>query len=123
MQLSRMQENIMIDKKIYKKDINRIESQEIDLIFNPISNCVQTRQEYKKSLNLINSKCAICDCDIELDKTRDDIENFVCEKCQKIHNSKNKIVDERILIARNRLYKSIKENLYKELEENVSIKS
>ena len=54
------------------------------------------------------------------DKKRNDVENFVCNRCKEYHNNKNEIIDHRILDSRTKMYKTIEDRLYEELEDNLT---
>ena len=103
----------------FKKDLNNIEEYYLNLIYNPLLDEVQERWEYEKTASMIEWKCAICDCDILVDKERDDVENFVCENCREVHNKTNETIDVRVLKSRNKLYKYLENRLYEELEDTL----
>lgn len=99
--------------------LNNIDNYYLNLIYNPLLKEVQERYIYEKTSSLINWNCAICGCDILLDKNRNDVENFVCESCRDVYNNENINVDGRILLSRNKMYKYIEDKLYEELEDNL----
>ena len=103
----------------YISDLQNIENQYLNLIYNPMFDIVMTRDEYDKVKDLIEWTCAICHKEILINKRRYDVENFVCDKCVKEHNNKNRSIDIRILNSRTKLYKEIEDRLYKELEDNL----
>lgn len=100
----------------FLNDIDNIENQYLNLIYDPVFDHVVERWVYEKTSGLMAWKCAICGDDILLDKNRIDVENFVCEKCGKKYNNGNYLVDPRILMSRTKLFKEIEDNLYDELE-------
>lgn len=108
-----------LELKQFKKHLDNIENQYLNLIYNKLTNEVQERFEYEKSYSLIPWNCAICGCDIFIDRNRDDVENFVCNECVSIHNNNNEIVDMRIFRSRNKLYKFIENKFYDELEDSL----
>lgn len=101
----------------FSRDFDNIESQYLNLIYDPNFNRVVERWVYEKTANLIEWKCAICEASIFVDRNKNDVENFVCEKCREKHNNKSPIVDRRILDSRTRLFKHIEDKLYEELED------
>jgi len=101
----------------FSKDFDNIESQYLNLIYDPNFDRVVERWVYEKTAGLIEWKCAICSDPILVDKSKSDVENFVCEKCKEKHNNKSSVVDRRILDSRNRLCKHIENKLYEELED------
>lgn len=101
------------------KDIGFVENRNLDLIYDEKFDEVCTYDEYKKHLGMISGKCAICGKDILIDTNRDDVENFVCDECKKLHNNKNIIIDMRILKARTDMYKRMIDDIYNRLEEEL----
>ena len=75
----------------YQKQLDYIENQYLNLIYNRLLDVIQERWEYEKTINLIEWKCAICGEKILADKKRNDVENFVCNRCKEYHNNKNEI--------------------------------
>lgn len=103
-------------QKFKKTIIQRIENQELDLVLDPLFNCICDRVTYEKNRNLMEWECAICGAKIIVSKIRNDIENFVCVNCREAHNNKNTVVDRRILDSRTRMFKLMEDNIYNELE-------
>ena len=101
----------------FKKELERIESQTLDLIYDPLFDCICTHSEWLARQNIIPWKCAICGDEILLDKNRNDVENFVCDRCKIAHNNKNQVIDKRIVESRTRMFKYLEEQLYDELED------
>ena len=104
----------------YQKQLDYIENQYLNLIYNRLLDVIQERWEYEKTINLIEWKRAICGEKILADKKRNDVENFVCNRCKEYHNNKNEIIDHRILDSRTKMYKTIEDRLYEELEDNLT---
>ena len=107
----------------FYKHLTYIENQYLNLIYNDILDEIQERWIYEKTINLIEWKCAICGCDIYIDRNKDDVENFVCDYCKEIYNNDNESIDYRILKSRNSLYKFIENSLYDELESKLKGRS
>ena len=103
----------------FKKDLENIENQYLNLIYNDLIDEVQERYEYEKMLPMMHWTCAICGCDILIDKYKNDVENFVCKKCSELYNNKNDIIDLRILKSTNRMYKFLEDKIYEELEDKL----
>lgn len=103
----------------FYKDLDNIENQYLNLIYDPIFDRVVERWIYEKTSGLMEWKCAICGCDILVDKNKNDVENFVCDGCKKIHNNTNEIIDRRIVDSRTKMYEWIKDRIYDELEDNL----
>ena len=104
----------------YQKQLDYIENQYLNLIYNRLLDVIQERRKYEKTINLIEWKCAICGEKILKKKKRNDVENFVCNRCKEYHNNKNEIIDHRILDSRTKMYKTIEDRLYEELEDNLT---
>ena len=104
----------------FSKDFDNIESQWLNLIYDPNFNKVVERWVYEKTAGLMEWKCAICGEPILSDKNRTDVENFVCERCRETYNNKSPIVDRKILNSRTRMFKYIEDKLYEELEDNLN---
>lgn len=109
-----------LDLTLFKKDLENIEIQYLNLIYDPIFDRVCERWLYEKTINLMEWKCAICGDTILVDKKRDDVENFICDRCKEIYNNKNEFIDIRILKSRTKLYKYLEDRLYEELEDNLN---
>ena len=103
----------------FAKDFDNVESQYLNLIYDPVHNRVVEKWVYEKTINLRDWTCAICGSPILVDKNRNDVENFVCEKCREKYNNKSPIVDIRILTSRTRMFKYIENKLYEELEDKL----
>lgn len=103
-------------QKFKKTIIQRIENQELDLVLDPLFNCICDRVAYEKNRNLMEWECAICGKRIIVSKIRNDVENFVCANCRELYNNDSPMVDKRILDSRTMMYKTIENKLYDELE-------
>ena len=98
---------------------DNIENQYLNLIYDPMFDHVVERWVYDKTSGLMEWKCAICGDKILVDKSKSEVENFVCEKCRKYHNSGNPLIDRRILDSRTKMFKYIESQLYEELEDKL----
>jgi len=104
----------------FSRDFDNIESQYLNLIYDPNFDRVVERWVYEKTAGMMEWKCAICGEPILSDRNRTDVENFVCERCRETYNSKNSLVDRRIMDSRTRMFKYIENKLYEELEDNLN---
>ena len=105
--------------QVFFKYFDNIESQYLNLIYDPNFDRVMERWEYEKFSGLVEWRCAICGEQIFVDKSKYDVENFVCPRCREKHNSKSPVVDRRIMDSRTRLFKYIEDRLYQELEDKL----
>lgn len=101
----------------FKNDIENIETQYLNLIYDPNFDHVVDRRTYDKTKNLMKWRCAICGAELLVDKNREDVENFVCEKCKETYNNKNMLIDKRIMDSRTKMFKYIENKLYESLED------
>ena len=101
----------------FSKDFDNVESQYLNLVYDPNFDRVVERWVYEKTTGLMEWTCAICSRPILVDKNRTDVENFVCEGCRDKYNNKSPVVDRRILNSRTRMFKYIEDKLYEELED------
>lgn len=106
----------------YIKDIDNIENQYLNLIYDSNFDRVVEKWLYERTAGLMPWKCAICGNEILVDKKREDVENFVCDKCKEHYNNKNLMVDRRILDSRTRMFKWVEEKLYEELEDSLKVR-
>jgi Zn ribbon nucleic-acid-binding protein len=86
--------------------------------WNPYTDHFSTLRELELDAGLIDWNCAICKTEIKcrIDSPKK-VENFVCIKCGESHNSKNKVVDKRIIDSSTNLTKHVKTLLTKEQKE------
>lgn len=103
----------------FENDLNNKENYYLNLIYNSLIDEVQEKWVYEKTSSLMEWNCAICGTNILIDKLRNDVENFVCDKCVEKYNNTNDIVDNRILKSRNRMYKYLEDKLYEILEDKL----
>ena len=104
----------------FKRDIENFESSYLNLIYNPLFDIIQTREEYDRTREMMRWTCAICNSPIFINKRKYDVDNFVCDKCNETYNNKNKMIDRRILDSRTKLYKYLEDSLYQQLEDNLT---
>jgi hypothetical protein len=104
----------------FSKDFDNIESQYLNLIYDPNFDKVVERCVYEKTAGLIEWTCAICGAPILSDKNKTDVENFVCEKCKERYNNKSPLVDRRIMDSRTRMFRYIEDKLYERLEDSLN---
>jgi len=103
----------------FSKDMDNIENQYLNLIYDPNFDHVVERWVYEKTVGLMEWECAICGDSILTDKNRSDVENFVCERCKEHYNNSSPVVDRRILNSRTKLFQYLENRLYEELEDNL----
>lgn len=103
----------------FSKDFDNVESQYLNLIYDPNFDRVVERWVYEKTAGLMEWTCAICSAPILSDRNRTDVENFVCERCKEKYNNKSPVIDRRILNSRTRMFKFIEDKLYEELEDSL----
>ena len=104
----------------YSRYFDNIESQYLNLIYDPIFDRVVERWLYEKTAGMMEWKCAICGEPILLDRNRTDVDNFVCDRCRETYNNKNLLVDRRIMDSRTKFFKYIEDRLYDELEDKLN---
>lgn len=103
----------------FSRYFDNIESQYLNLVYDPIFDRVVERWVYEKTAGMMEWKCAICGEPILVDRNRSDVENFVCIRCKEKYNNKSPMVDRRIMESRTRLFKYIEDKLYEELEDSL----
>lgn len=103
----------------FRNDIENIEMQYLNLIYDPNFDHIVDRRTYDKTRGLMKWRCAICGTEILTDKNREDAENFVCEKCRELYNNGSPLIDRRIMDSRTRMFKYIESKLYEELEDSL----
>lgn len=104
----------------FSDDFDNIESQYLNLIYDPNFDRVVERWIYEKTVGMMEWKCAICGEPILSDRNRTDVENFVCPRCQEKYNNKSPLVDRRIMDSRTRMFKYLENKLYEELEDSLN---
>ena len=60
----------ILDLNQFKDDLNNIENQYLDLIYDPFFKCVCERCVYEKHIGCMEWKCAICGNDIIIDREK-----------------------------------------------------
>ena len=80
------------DMNGHEKNVNKV-------IWNPFRETFTTLKEIEKDADLIAWNCGICKASIKSRMDSKKVENFVCSKCSKAHNSHNRSVDNRIIIT------------------------
>jgi hypothetical protein len=103
----------IIDMKDFEKTVNKP-------LWNPFKETFTTLKELELDSNIIDWTCGICSADIKSRMDSKKVENFVCEKCQKSHNSTNKFVDTRIIESSVKFNKHCKRLLKKEQNEFIN---
>lgn len=104
----------------YRRDIDNIENRYLNLIYNPYFDVVCTRDEFDRTRDYMEWRCAICGKQILINWRRYDVENFVCDSCKEVHNNKNQSIDARILDSRTKMFKMITDRMYQELEDSIT---
>ncbi len=104
----------------FSRCFDNVESQYLNLIYDPNFDRVVERWVYDKTAGLMEWTCAICGEPILADRNRTDVENFVCEKCKEKYNNKNPLVDRRIMDSRTRMFRYIEDKLYERLEDSLN---
>ena len=112
----------ILELQYFKDDLKNIENQYMDLIYDPFFRCVCERNVYDKHIGCMEWKCAICGCDIIIDRRKNDPENFVCCFCKETYNNKNPNIDIRILKSRNKMYNELVNRIYDEFEDSLFYK-
>ena len=103
----------------FSRYFDDIESQYLNLVYDPIFDRVVERWLYEKTAGMMEWKCAICGESILVDRGRNDAENIVCARCREKYNNKSPLIDRRILESRNKMFKYIEDKLYEELEDSL----
>lgn len=101
----------------FRNDVENIETQYLNLIYDPNFDHVVDRRTYDRTRYLMKWKCAICGTEILTDRNREDAENFVCDKCKELYNNKSPLIDRRIMDSRTRMFKYLEDKLYEELDD------
>ena len=96
------------------EDINDHEKSLRKIFWNPFRNNFGTLKDIENDSNSIDWSCAICNTHIRSMMFFKKAENFICNKCKEVHNSKNKVIDSRIIESSNAFVKHCKKLLKKE---------
>ena len=107
----------IIFKIIDMKDLEKTASKPI---WNPFKETFTTLKELELDSNIVDWTCGICSINIKSRMDSKKVENFVCEKCKKSHNSTNKVVDSRIIDSSVKFNKHCKKLLKREQSEFLS---
>ena len=107
----------IIFKIIDMKDLEKAANKPI---WNPFKETFTTLKELELDSNIVDWTCGICSINIKSRMDSKKVENFVCEKCQKSHNSTNKVVDSRIIDSSVKFNKHCKKLLKREQSEFLS---
>lgn len=97
----KIEDNINIVKSRYKT------------YWNPYIEDFTTMKQLIKDSDLVDWNCAICNDDIKSRMGEKRVENYVCSDCSVSHNSKNELVDKRIITASVEFTKHCKKYLIK----------
>ena len=79
------------------EDLNEHEKSLKKLYWNPFRDTFTTLKEIGEDMGYIDWACAICKTDIKAKMAYKKVENLVCKKCKKVHNSQNQVIDQRII--------------------------
>ena len=104
----------------FSKDFDNVESQYLNLVYDPVFDRVVERWVYDKTVGMMEWTCAICGDPILSDKNKMDVENFVCDTCKEKYNNKSPVVDRRIMNSRTKMFKHIEDKLYERLEDSLN---
>ena len=99
------------------EDMHEHEKNPNKILWNPFRENFTTIKELEKDSNLIEWNCGICKADIKSRMDSKKVENFVCKKCTESHNSKNTVVDQRIIDSSIKFNKHCKDLLKGEQRE------
>jgi hypothetical protein len=90
------------------EDMHEHEKNPNKILWNPFRETFTTIKEVEADSNLIEWSCAICLVSIKTRLDSKKVENFVCKKCKEAHNSRNKMVDQRVIDSSVRFTKHCK---------------
>jgi len=99
------------------EDMNDHEKNVNKAMWNPFRETFTTLREIEKDADLVAWNCGICKTSIKSRMDSKKVENFVCSKCSKAHNSHNRSVDNRIINTSIKFTKHCKHLLKKEQRE------
>ncbi len=93
-----LNEDVQALEAIFKiEDLNEHEKSLKKFYWNPYRETFSTIKEIGNDMGYVDWNCAICNAEIKSKMSYKKIENLVCTKCKKVHNSKNVTVDQRII--------------------------
>lgn len=69
----------------------------LKLYYNAYTDRISNYDEIIEDARKISWRCSICHCDIKSEMGNFEINNFLCDTCEKSHGKESKIVDDRIL--------------------------
>ena len=90
------------------EDLNDHEKSLKKLYWNPFRSTFNTLKEIGEDMGYLEWSCAICKTDIKAKMSYKKVENLVCTKCQKVHHSKNQVIDQRIIASSTKFLKACK---------------
>tara|TARA_R100001594_G_scaffold91727_1_gene125985 strand:- start:100 stop:591 length:492 start_codon:yes stop_codon:yes gene_type:complete len=90
------------------EDLNEHEKSLKKLYWNPFRTTFSTLKEIGEDMGFVDWECAICKVDIKAKMSYKKVENLVCKKCKKVHNSKNQVIDQRIIDSSVKFLKACK---------------
>ena len=102
------------------EDLNDHERNLKKLYWNSFQEDFTTLKEIMQDSGYVEWYCAICKSDINAKMLYKKVENLVCHKCAKVHNSKNTIIDQRIIESSSKFVKHCKKLLKGEQKEFLS---
>lgn len=98
-------------------DMIDLEKRTNKIVWNPFRETFTTLKELEFDSDIIDWTCGICNSKIKSRTDSKKVENLVCKKCQRSHNSTNKTVDNRIIESSIKFNKHCKKLLKKEQRE------
>tara|TARA_R100001530_G_C4282111_1_gene145837 strand:- start:327 stop:830 length:504 start_codon:yes stop_codon:yes gene_type:complete len=102
------------------EDLNDHEKNLKKVYWNSFRENFTTLKEIEQDAGYLDWFCAICSVDIKTKMAYKKVENFVCHKCSKVHNSKNKSIDQRIVNSSTKFVRYAKKMLKGEQKEFLS---
>jgi hypothetical protein len=102
------------------EDMHEHEKNPNKILWNPFRETFTTIKEVEADSNVIDWTCAICMTPIKTKLNSKKVENFVCDSCSDAHNSRNKVVDQRIIDSSVGFTKHCKTLLKKEQAEFIN---
>jgi hypothetical protein len=80
----------ILEYEIHHKD-------HLKLYYNVYTDRVSSYEEILEDSKRINWMCSICRCDIKSEMGNFNVDNFLCDTCNKSHGNSTDIIDDRIL--------------------------